>query len=343
MNRSLRSLAAIAIALLLFASGAHALPVTDYVSALEHIESLLAAKQLAAAQNEARALKGAGVTWSKGTFRADESLLLSIVDAKNPDGPHRARLLTTIAELRRVTGMESATADRRLLEQIAAEQEPPALPKSGAVPTAIEQDVPMLERIAQAISDMWNWIARQLGKLLDWLLDLLPRPRILGLAGASGLTRWITFGVVALIVIVVLVLAFKVLRRSRAESSEALETSSPLGSRADEDPLSRGATEWERYAAQLAAAGKFREAIRAWYHAVLVTCYAAGILHFRKGRTNWEYVASLGPSLEWRPDMIELTRRFEREWYGSLHSTPDALDECSGRAQQILDSLRGAS
>lgn len=342
MRRSLHNLLVMALASLLLAASARALPVGDYVAALERIESLLASKQLAAAQSEARALKGAGVTWSKGTFRTDESLLRAIADAKNPDGPHRARLLTTIAEIRRVTGMESATADRKLLERIAAEQEPPELPKGGAIPTAIEADVPMLERIAQAISDMWDWTARQLGKLLDWLLDLLPRPRIPGLAGASGLTRWITFGVVALIVIVVLVLAFKVLRRSRAGSSEALETSAPLGSRADEDPLSRGATEWERYAVQLAAAGKFREAIRAWYHAVLVTCYAAGILHFRKGRTNWEYVASLGPSLEWRPEMIELTRRFEREWYGSLHSTPDALDECSGRAQQILDSLRGA-
>lgn len=341
--RSAPSLRAIALAFLLLATSAHALPVRDYVGALERIESLLASKQLAAAQSEARTLQGAVVTWNRGTFRADESLLLAIVEAKNPDGPHRARLLTTIAEMRRVTGMESASADRKLLDRIAAEQEPPQLPKGGAIPTAIEKDIPLLERIAQSISDMWDWIARQLGKLLDWLLDLLPRPRIPGLAGASGVTRWITFGVVALIVIIVLVLAFNVLRRSRAKSSEAVETSSPLGSRADEDPLSRGATEWERYAAQLAAAGKFREAIRAWYHAVLVTCYAAGILHFRKGRTNWEYVASLGPSLEWRPDMIELTRRFEREWYGSLHSTPEALDACSERAQQILDSLRSAA
>lgn len=343
MSRSVHFAAAIPLLVLLLASSAHALPVGDYVGALEHIESLLAAKQLETAKTEARALMTADVTWSKGTFHADQSLLRAIIDAKNPDGPHRARLLTTIAELRRVTGMESANADRKLLEQIAAEQEPPELPKGGAIPTAIEENVPMLERIAEAISDMWDWIAKQLGRFLDWLLDLLPRPRIPGAAGASALTRWITFGVVAIILLLVLVLAFNVLRRSRAASGETVETSTPLGSRADEDPLSRGATEWERYAVQLAAAGKFREAIRAWYHAVLVTCYAAGILHFRKGRTNWEYVASLGPSLEWRPDMIELTRRFEREWYGSLHSTPDALDECSGRAQQILDSLRGAS
>lgn len=341
--RSALSLRALALAFLLFASSAHALPVADYIGALEHIESLLASKQLAAAKSEARMLQGANVTWTKGTFRADESLLLAIVEAKKPDGAHRARLLTTIAEIRRVTGMESASADRKLLERIAAEQEPPALPKGGAIPTAIEKDVPLLERIAQSISDMWDWVARQVGKFLDWLLDLLPRPRILGPAGASGLTRWVTFGVVALIVVLVLVLAFNVLRRSRPAAGEPVETSSPLGSRSDEDPLSRGATEWERYAAQLAAAGKFREAIRAWYHAVLVTCYAAGILHFRKGRTNWEYVASLGPSLAWRPDMIELTRRFEREWYGSLHSTPEALDACSERAQQILHSLRRAA
>jgi hypothetical protein len=117
-------------------------------------------------------------------------------------------------------------------------------------------------------------------------------------------------------------------------------TSVPFGSKRDEDPLSRGAMEWERYAIQLAAAGRFREAIRAWYHAVLVTCYAAGVLHFRKGRTNWEYVATLAPSLPWRPEMIRLTRRFEREWYGSDESTLGALDDCGASARAILESVR---
>lgn len=329
----------IAVAAALFiATSARALDVAGYIAALENIDARLAAKNLAAAQNEAKALLGAEVRWAKGTFTADGSVLQAVIDARTADGPHRARLLATIAELRRAAGMETARGDRKLLEQIAAEQEPPPLPEGGNIPTSIERDIPLLERIALALSEMWEWIADKLGKLVEWLLDLLPRRSA---SGPAAMVRWIIFAIVAVIVAMLIILAINVLRRSRPAAEEEVASSAPLGSRADEDPLSRGATEWERYAMQLAAAGRFREAIRAWYHAVLVTCYAAGILHFRKGRTNWEYVASLGPSLEWRPEMIELTRRFEREWYGSLHSTADAFDDCSARARQILTALRG--
>jgi hypothetical protein len=119
-----------------------------------------------------------------------------------------------------------------------------------------------------------------------------------------------------------------------------LVKSDALTSKRDDDPLSRGATEWERYAAQLAASGRIREAIRAWYHAVLVTLYGAGILHFRKGRTNWEYVAALSPDLAWRAQFVALTRRFEEEWYGRDRSSIEAFEEVSERAQHILDAVR---
>lgn len=330
------------VAALLLSGAAQAMPVADYVAALERADALLGSKQLAAAQAEVRPLLDQKVTWSGGTFVADASLVQAILQARTAEGPHRARLASTIAELRRATGMDSARADRKLLEQIAADQRVPELPKGGRVDTTIDRDIPLLERIALSIAEMIEWVIEKLGQLLDWLLDLLPRNR--GGAGDGGpLVRWIVFAVVGLILLIVIVLAVRVIRRSRAAGPEEAESAAPLASRADEDPLSRGATEWERYAGYLAAAGRYREAIRAWYHAVLVTCYAYGILHFRKGRTNWEYVALLAPSLEWRPHMIELTRRFEREWYGSLQSTADALEECSQRAQQILGALRGAA
>ena len=328
------------LALLLTTTTLRAMPVTEYVGRLELIDAMLADGGLPPAKIEARELLGARVTWARGTFVADASVLQPILDATTANGAHRTRLVATIAELRRATGMEAASGDRKLLERIAAEQDVPDLPKGGTIPTRIEQDVPMLDRIAEAIADMFEWVREQLGKLLEWLLDLLPRRRP-NESTASVTLRWIVFAVVAIIVVIVLVLAVGVLRRSRAATAEdTVESTAPLGSKADEDPLSRGANEWERYAGELAKAGRFREAIRAWYHAVLVTTYAAGVLHFRKGRTNWEYVALLSPALEWRAGMIDLTRHFEREWYGSLHSTQEALDECSERAAAIIDALR---
>lgn len=320
--------------LLLLAANAAALPVAGYIATLERIDALLAANQIDAAKNEALTLKDVEVTWPKGKFRADAFLLASIARGE------RSQLIATIAELRRASGMSAAQADRKLLEQIAAEQEPPELPKGGIVPTKLNRDLPLIERIANTISDMLAWIREKLDKFLEWLFDLLPRQRNEAGQPTAGL-HWIVWAVVGAILLIILYLAFDVLRRSRARGAVAVETSAPIGSKQDEDPLSRGATEWEKYASELASAGRFREAIRAWYHAVLVTCYAAGILHFRKGRTNWEYIASLAPSLAWRPDAIELTRRFEQEWYGALHSSQDAYDACSGRARSVLDALRG--
>lgn len=319
--------------LLLLAVPAAAMPVADYIGALEHIDALLASNQLDAAKSAATALKDADVVWAKGTFKADASLLAAI------EKGNRSRLIATITELRRAAGMSAAQADRKLLEQIAAEQEPPELPKGGLVPTKLQRDVPLLERIATAISDMVEWLGDKLRKFFEWILDLLPRNRTPDGKPTAGL-HWIVWAVVGAIVLIILYLAIDVLRRSRAAGPAEVETSTPIGSRQDEDPLSRGALEWEKYANDLATAGRHREAIRAWYHAVLVTCYAAGILHFRKGRTNWEYIASLAPSLAWRPDAISLTRRFEQEWYGSLRSTPEAYEECSELAQAVLDALR---
>jgi hypothetical protein len=321
--------------LLLLTTSASAMPIAEYIAKLERIDALLAANQRDLAKNEALTLTGE-VEWAKGTFEADASLRADV------ERGERARLVATIAELRRATGMSAAQADRKLLEQIAAEQEPPELPKGGEIATKLDRDIPLLERIAKSIEAMLEWVRTKLRQLFDWLMDLLPRRRNAAGQPTAGL-HWIVWAVVASILLVILYLAIDVLRRSRARGPVEVETSAPIGSKQDEDPLSRGATEWERYAADLANAGRFREAIRAWYHAVLVTCYAAGILHFRKGRTNWEYIASLAPSLEWRPDAIELTRHFEQEWYGALHSTRDAYDACSERARDVLTALRGAA
>ena len=79
--------------------------------------------------------------------------------------------------------------------------------------------------------------------------------------------------VTVLVVVLALVLGWvgwRVLRNRRRGAAPAVAGPAPLPPSADDDPLSREANEWERYARELAAAGRAREAIRAWYHAVLV-------------------------------------------------------------------------
>jgi Domain of unknown function (DUF4129) len=284
------------------------------------------------------------VEWSCGHFFADPSLLDAVARASRADRRLLQRLELTIEELRNSGAVAATRPDAKLLQEVTAEQKVEKLTPGGKVQTTLPADAPLMEQIAQSIARMFRWLGEIIGDILEWIFDLLrgsqPEER-----DAAGGMNAIVIGTTIVIAVAIALLAIAVVRRSRRRELASVATSEPVGSRRDEDPLSRGATEWERYAAQLAAAGRYREAIRAWYHAVLVTCYSAGVLHFRKGRTNWEYVATVAPSVPWRPELIALTRRFELEWYGHDQSTPDALDDCSGRARRILESLhhRGAA
>jgi hypothetical protein len=324
------------------AASVSAMPVQQYLASLERIATLLDQGNLEAARAEAKAVAGSTVTSDAGPFAADDSLLLSIAGAKTIDVQLQARLRATLDALRGNAPVAAPRGDQKLLEKLTQSEEVSELEAGGDVAIPDASWHPWVQAAARAVGKALNWLREVIADFLDWLLDFWPVDRP-GEPGATAGMRWLIGGLLALIVGLIVVLAVQIVRRSSSKAAVEITASAPAASRRDEDPLSRGANEWEVYAAQLAASGRVREAIRAWYHAVLVTLYGAGILHFRKGRTNWEYVAALAPSLPWRRDFIGLTRLFEYEWYGAHHSTEDALGSCSRTARQILDAVRGGS
>ena len=328
------------IAVLLIAATASAEPISldAYIGELEKIRVAFAAKDFATARRLAEPLVAADIASSNDRFRADDALLSAIAGAKKHDRVLQQRLTATIDALRRSAFESTTPADAKLLARVIDEQRVAELQRGGTIDVRADPaDNRFTARVIRAISDTLEWIGELLAKILEWILDFLPgNTKDSGSGSVSGPV----IVVVTLIVITLLALAVRTLFRARPALAAPAATSEPISSKADEDPLSRGATEWERHAANLAANGRWREAIRAWYHAVLVTLYGAGILHYRKGRTNWEYVAVLPANVAWRAEFIELTRRFEEEWYGSLASTPEAHDECGARARGILDTLR---
>jgi len=311
------------------------LTIEQYASALDRLGHLIEGHQLDVARAEARALIGADV----GGFVTDRALLAEVTMLKRPDIHVRERLATTAAELRRSAGIAVPAQDLALLERLKAEQATAKPAAGGEVISSNQTNLSTWERIAEWTGKALQWIGDRLADFFEWLRGFWPKSKHSKDAPTVGL-RWIVAAVVVLIVIVLLVLALEVIRRSQSRLEIGAIESEAVSSRRDDDPLSRGATEWERYASQLAAAGRLRESIRAWYHAVLVTLYAAGILHFRKGRTNWEYVSALSPQVAWRGEFVTLTRHFEHQWYGSDRSPAEALDEVSRRARGILDSVR---
>jgi hypothetical protein len=331
---------ALLIAIIVAATPLHAATLTldQYVSTLTRIRNLVATGDLANARAEANTLAGDDVVSPNGRFHTDSTLIAEVNNAKPRDLGVETRIDATVAALRHATPSKSAAIDQPLLLRLQREQTVPELRRGGDI-RGVQPDTPLLERVAKAIAAAANWIGEKFKRFLEWMSRFWPEdtPKK---KPASSAIRWTVGSLVGLIVLILAILAFEVIRRSRKRAREVVEESAPLTSTRDDDPLSRGANEWERYAAQLAAAGRLREAIRAWYHAVLVTLYGANILHYRKGRTNWEYVAAVGPEQEWRARFIELTQRFEHEWYGSDDSSSDALDECTAAARNVLNAVR---
>jgi hypothetical protein len=308
--------------------------VGEYVATLQQIRALVAARKMGDAQYMARQTMGVEVDSPAGTFHSDDALL----------GEIRPKSLThldaTIRELQRIAPSANQKADPRLLDALARDEVPRTLREDGKVNTDIMSDS-ALSAFADHFAKARKWIWKKISDFFDWVEGFWPRRSLQQKSSAN--MRWIVIVVAVIIALTIGILAFEAARRSRRVAKNVTVSVAPVASARDEDPLSRGANEWEIYAGRLAAAGRYREAIRAWFHAVLVTLYGAAILHFRKGRTNWEYVAALAPSLAWRRDFIELTRRFESEWYGHDESSADALDDCSGRAKTILDGVRRAA
>ena len=86
-------------------------------------------------------------------------------------------------------------------------------------------------------------------------------------------------------------------------------------------------------------AGRYREAIRASYHAVLAVLFRSGRLHYEKGRTNWEYAARIPAGAAWKRPFSDLVQGFEREWYGHDRSTAEAWTAAAAHSRRLVESL----
>src|SRR5690606_5139446 len=92
------------------------------------------------------------------------------------------------------------------------------------------------------------------------------------------------------VLFVLLIAVYLISTRERALPSE--QASTPSAPKA-EDSRDRAPTEWLDSAAQLAAQGKYREALRALYLATLVVLDRRQLLTFDPTLTNWQYLRQL--------------------------------------------------
>lgn len=337
----MRSIVVALLVLLAATSAVEAITVAEYRAELRFLDAELRRGDSRAARVRAMRLKNETVHWDGESLVPDGVLLSAVSEADTPDEMRRSRRLVaaTLSALAADVDDETAVStDPSMLEKLRQTEATTRLEAGGEVASVPSLDETMAEKTAHWIAAAWEWAIERLDRLFDWILELWPR-RPDGSWSIGSATNLVVAILVAAILLLIGLVAFRVLRRKAPDAALQPVTRSTAHRRLDDDPLSREANEWERYALELTAAGRIRDAIRAWYHAVLVSLYRAGIVHYRRGRTNWEYVSALGPELAWRPRFVEMTRTFEREWYGHSESSRDALDRCAVDAQAILAAV----
>jgi hypothetical protein len=315
------------------------LSIAEYVGALDTLRADLERARLRQAQAAAQVLLSTEITWAGEKLSPDPTVLDAVARVQTST---EARLLAIRVRrlVEALTGDHGAAVVAPEPDVLSRVAPPPDVEPGGETPRLRVEPLTFPEQVEAALVAVADWIWDALRKLFRWLRRLWPSPRKAdpGEAGATA-TAAVVFAVVVAVLLVVL--AVRTLRRGGGGPMDAVSKGVTSSSR-DEDPLSREASEWESYARELAGRRRWREAIRAWYHAVLVALFRAGVLHHQKGRTNWEYVSRLSPDLPWRPGFVSLTRRFDREWYGRRTSDGPALSEYSREAREVLRAVRGA-
>jgi hypothetical protein len=97
-----------------------------------------------------------------------------------------------------------------------------------------------------------------------------------------------------------------------------------------------------RQADELARGGKFLDAVRTLYLAVLAVLHRADLIRYSPTRTNGEYVRQLREKTEVQRPFRGLTGLFEIKWYGERSCAPGDYDTCRRLADQVRTGMTAA-
>jgi hypothetical protein len=311
--------------------------VESYRDALDAIAARLDRGDTAGAAELASGLETARIEWEGEALLPDPALLAALARGRGTDV--RPALDALRAALREAAGTATTPSveDRRTLERLGRERLD-ARRGGPALPGMPEVELPWRERISKWISSAIRWVGRKLVALFRWLMRWWgpSEQRRASAEAVAGLANGVLVVVGTVAVLLVGLAAVALLRRRTRHAEPSVTT--PLVS-ADADPTSRDESAWRARAEALAAEGRHREAIRAFYHALLVRCFSAGALQARRGTTNREYARMLDARVAWAPEFEELTLRFDVEWYGHESSTAIAFRDFSGRTDALIERV----
>jgi hypothetical protein len=170
-------------------------------------------------------------------------------------------------------------------------------------------------------------LVTELNKLLDKLFGL----------GAGG-SSWAAVLVVGVVVgAVVALVVVTVVRRGRSRVGRRPPVVVVRG-----DGPSRSPAEWRAEAAAHEAAGRWRDALRCRYRALVAELVGRGLVQEIPGRTSGEYrrdVSAVVPAAS--PAFDGATDLFEQAWYGDRASGREDQERFDDLARRVLTPVGG--
>lgn len=167
-------------------------------------------------------------------------------------------------------------------------------------------------------------------------------PRSVSSAGSSGgldisLSGIMTALAILAIMIVLVLIATMIMKRMDRKKRESglLADSAEMFSDVLTPPGELAASTYETRAIQLAAKGDYRAAIRELLLGGMSWIERAGLIRYRKGLTNRDYVRAVWRRLEKRDAYITTATQFELVFFGRRVPTEAMFEMC-------LNSFRGA-
>jgi hypothetical protein len=142
--------------------------------------------------------------------------------------------------------------------------------------------------------------------------------------GEGALIGWALLGLAVAVVAVLVVRFTRGVRRDPGAPG-------PLAG-----SVGRGPEEWARDAAEHAGAGRYRDAVRCRYRALLAELAAAGLVEEVPGRTAGEYRDEIADAAPDAADAVgAVTAVFEAVWYGDAAVTADDLGAFEEQAARV--------
>jgi len=200
----------------------------------------------------------------------------------------------------------------------------------------------IVDKLGKGLKTVINWI----DKLINWLIDLLPTADH---PISSPDENWITSVRVAVIVLLIGLLCTLVyilwrswrsrhnaqveIAATAVESTPDLEDESTS---ADDLPVNR----WLELARELTEKGSLRQALRAFYLAILADLAAHELITIEKFKSNREYEVELGRRAHQKEGLLNAFSNsrdvFERVWYGMYKISRPDLDHYAAIQKRLM-------